>query len=194
MLKQLLIPVLLGFLAIPLGASAEDEAAGLIFAKVSVQNGAATVESVHSSLPEDVLEKLHDILKKRAIQEAQREGVEESRYAVGIDWKVVQKDGRDQLAFDFSNGAARPLTEATPELPKSMLSINAPITATIHLKISALGEATMQDCQVSEGRFMDACKNAAQAFKKSVYAPAFIEGIGTTDSATQVLRFDPPSR
>lgn len=190
--KWLLLAVMLFAPIASLHAADEENRSGLIFARVAVEDGVALVESVRSSLPESVIKQLHGTISKRALQEARRLDTDDGEFAVGIEWHLVKKDERDQLAFDFSTAEARAIKAVIPELPRSMLSINEPISANVRLGISALGEVTLEDCQVAEARFRDACKNISKALKDAEFLPKFEAGIGVPAKISQALKFEPP--
>lgn len=191
MLKQLLISVLLGFLAVLPAASAEDEAAGLILAKVSVKDGEATVESVHSSLPEDVLAQLHGTLKRRALQEARSEKVSEANYSVGIEWQMVSLQGKKQLAFEFANTGAAALQLAQADPPPSMYSVMEPVSVNIEISVTTDGEAELESCEPNHARHGDACKQIIAALRKSEFSPGFVDGIAVKSKLRDIIVFRP---
>lgn len=172
-------------------AQAGEPVSGLVYGLVDIRGETAEVEIVHATLPESVVEQLRPVMQDRARRQAKEDNRASGRYAVGIDWKLVEKDGRRQLAFDFSNGPAQPLKLEEAQPPVSMYSVNQPVSATVNFRITASGEIEILDCTPSEARFGDACVNASRALKKSVYAPMFVNGIGRADVATKAYHFTP---
>ena len=187
-MKLKILVLLIAAMVLPVQAGAER--AGLLYALVDVEDGAATITEVHTTLPDGIVEKLAPVVRKRALDEAARNNKEEARYAVGIDWRVVSQDGKEQMAFEFSNSESLRLEYVQPETPPSVYATATTVVADLAIGISATGELDLLACNVSEARFGDACSKVSLAMKRWVFSPKFVDGIGKPSRASMNIRFD----
>ncbi|MDX1455454.1 MAG: hypothetical protein R3217_08375 [Gammaproteobacteria bacterium] len=186
---KLKILVLLS-IALVLPVHAGEERSGLLYALVDVQDGAASITEVHTTLPDSIVEKLAPVVHKRALDEAALKQTDEATVAVGIDWRVVTQDGKEQMAFDFSNSESLRLEYVQPETPPSVYGAATTVIADITVGISATGELDLLACNVNEARFGDACTKVLLAMKRWVFTPKFVNGVGKPSRARMNIRFD----
>ena len=171
---------------------AATEPDGILTARVSIEDGKATILEIRSGLPESVKQQLRPNLEARALQEAQREArLDDAEYTVGIAWKVESIDGKDRLSFDFANSEVMGIDVARAEPPPSMYSVMEPVTVTYAYTVAADGKVKLETCEPSQARHGDACKQLNIALKRSEYLPKFVNGIATKSRVNDVITFRP---